>query len=182
MAERPVQSRYARILLETATHPKFVGDRRRGWTPLSAAARGTWECALVLAEISYPNPVHEAAVELQAPGAAFDELYERNLLEPCDDAPGWFYVHDLDDFHRAPSDTAEAVAERVRRHRAKRHQAVSDPDVTGETDETGATSGNAILDQTRQRDTNRLNSPLGTRADGQSRRSSMSRPFEGVSR
>lgn len=171
MSTRAPSPRFARVLLETTQHPKFIGDDAR--PPLSAAQRGTWITALVLANITYPNAVHESAVRLQAPGAEFAELYERGLLERTDD-PGWFHVHDLPEHYRSPSADPDAVAERVRRHRANKKRpvtAVTD-ETTDQTNETNETD-------------NRVDSPERTQAHaGRGRATKVrgfARPFEATS-
>lgn len=114
MADLPDGSgRYVRVLHSSLGHPKFLG--------LSAAERGTWVTALVLADINHPGPVHEGAVLEKCPDAAFERLYERQLLEQ-DGRPGWFRVHDLKQFHVAPSSTPEAAAERKRRQRERERE------------------------------------------------------------
>lgn len=109
-------SRYARVLHGSLGHPKFVG--------LTAAQRGTWVTALVLADIAYPEPIHESAVRLHCHDAEFDELYQRELIER-NGKPGWLYVHDLKQFHVVPSSTPEAVRERKRRSRANKRKDVT---------------------------------------------------------
>lgn len=123
--------RHVRIKHGTIGHPKFTGPATEP-APLTAAEWGTWTVALLMSDIAYPGPIHESAVRLMAPGATFERLYERNLLEPCDD-PGWFYVHDMAQYHTKPSQEPEAVAERVRRHRAA---VTRETPVTRETRET----------------------------------------------
>lgn len=123
-------SRYVRVLHSSLGHPKFLG--------LTAAERGTWAVALVLADIAHPEPVHEAAVRMHCPDAAFERLYERRLLELEGD--GWFRVHDLRQFHIAPSETREAAAERQRRSRARRRKEGSVTPVTDVTSVTDVTT------------------------------------------
>lgn len=119
--------RHVRVLHGSLGHPKFIG--------LTAAERGTWLVALILADIAHPAPIHEAAVLEKCPDASFERLYERELIEQ-DERPGWFHVHDLRQFHVTPSSTPEAVRERVARHRAKQDQKRTVTDVTAVTDVT----------------------------------------------
>lgn len=128
-------SRYCRVLHSSLGHPKFIG--------LTAAERGTWQVALLLADIAHPEPVHESAVRLHCPDASFDRLYERTLLE-AEPEEGWFRIHDLRQFHVAPSETPEAAAERQRRSRARRKEAVTP--VTPVTPVTDVTPDDSIRD------------------------------------
>lgn len=153
MNDNPAISRYVRVVHGSLGHPKFVG--------LTAAQRGTWLTALVLADIAHPEPIHEAAVRVHCQDADFEQLYERQLIERNGHGPGWFTVHDLKQFHVVPSATPEAVKERVRKHRAKKKLAAV-------TAETNGNAGSDIRDETIRDDSesfSRVGRPSTARAE-----------------
>lgn len=135
MSDGTAPSRYVRVKHASLAHPKFLG--------LTAAERGTWLVALLLADIAHPDPVYEAAVLEKCPDATFDRLYDRGLLE-VDGIVGAFYVHDLK--HVYPSDTPEQTAERKRRQRARSR------DVTSGHDSHDSHVDHDIRDETRRDD------------------------------
>jgi len=134
------QGRFVRVVHDSVGHPKFIG--------LTAAERGTWVTALVLADIAYPNPIHEASVLEKCPDASFERLYKRELIEK-NGREGWFYVHDLKQFHVYPSSTPEAVAERKRRSRANAKVSQLSQVSQAVTDVTEVTGDETIQDKTR---------------------------------
>lgn len=160
MVNEWARDRFVRVLWGSLGHPKFLG--------LTAAERGTWLTALLLADIAHPGPVHEAAVLEKCPDATFERLYERELLEQ-NGRPGWFNVHDLRQFHVPPSKAPEAVKDRVARHRAKKKGAhvTTVTDVTAETD---VTTDETRQDETRENDESRDSSVLrGTQSESRAR-------------
>lgn len=169
-------NRYVKTLHAALYHPKFVGDPERGVPPLTAAEHGTYRVAQLVGDIAYPDAVHEGAVRVLCPGATFDALYERRLLDRCEQ-PGWFRVHDLEDFHVMPSAMPEAVRDRVQKHRDRRREHVTD--VTDVTDVT-------VTEPNRDETTNTSSVLVGghrarPRASaGGPKVTGMSRPFEVV--
>lgn len=134
---RAAPQRYARLLHSTVHDPRF--------SRMSLEQRGAWLSLLLLQDAAYPACLNRDSILVTAllgddSERVIDELIDLGMLDDLDDRE--FDVHGIDHFHVMPSQTPEAVRDRVAKHREQSRMNGHDPDPTGRStpDVTGVTT------------------------------------------